>query len=326
MNTPISLSAAPVSPGLARMQAQLKRELGIVADILSEQYVTEVILNPDGRLWVEKLGQPMTVVGVLDEVQSTKLLRTIANMVEMPLNDRTPTIACSLPLDGSRFQGWLPPVVDRPAFNIRKPASMVFTLDQYVEKGVVSAAQADYLREAIIARKNIIVAGGTGSGKTTFCNAVLDAMAKLDSNTRVFIIEDTRELQCNIPNKASTLTAKEIGIDMHYLLVTALRARPDRILVGEVRDGAALALIDAWGTGHPGGIATLHANSALQTLRRIESLVRMANVPADPETIAETVNVVAYIQKTPEGRKLTSLLEVEGYDHAARKYIAREAI
>lgn len=313
-----------MSIGLIRQQALLKRELGLVAEVLFEPFVTEILLNPDGRLWVEKLGKPMEIIGSLDEVQATKLLRVISSMVEMPLNEKHPSISCSLPIDGSRFQGWMPPLVDRPAFNIRKPASTVFTMDQYVAQGVVQQVQADYLAQAILDRKNIIVAGGTGSGKTTFCNAVLDTMAKVDPNTRVFIIEDTRELQCSVLNKSSTLTAREIGVDMHYLLVTALRARPDRILVGEVRDGACLALVDAWGTGHPGGVATLHANSSIQTLRRMESLIRMAGVPADPEMLAESVNLVAYIQKTPQGRKLTSLLEVQGYDHVTKKYITRE--
>ena len=318
--TPQSLN--PV--GASRAHAQLRRELGIVADLLFEPNVTEVMLNPDGRLWMEKLGQPIVEVGALDEVQATKLLRTVANMVGMALNEHSPTIACSLPLDGSRFQGWMPPVVQRPGFNIRKPASLVFPLEIYVENNVVKPHQAKFLEEAVLARKNIVVAGGTGSGKTTFCNAVLDTMAKVDPTTRVFIIEDTRELQCNIANKFSTLTVRERGIDMHHLLFTALRARPDRILVGEVRDGAALALIDAWGTGHPGGVATLHANTAERVLRRLEAMVRMANVPPDPETIADAVNVVAYIERTPEGRRLTSLIEVQGYDRAEGKYITRE--
>ena len=161
-------------------------------------------------------------------------------------------------------------MVAAPAFAIRKPAVAVFNLDDYVEAGIMLPEQAVLLRQAVEQRRNVLVAGGTSSGKTTLVNALLAEVAK--TSDRVILIEDTRELQCQAQNLVA-LRTKDSVASLSDLVRSSLRLRPDRIPIGEVRGSEALDLLKAWGTGHPGGIGTIHAGSALGALRRLEQLI-----------------------------------------------------
>ena len=195
-----------------------------------------------------------------------------------------PRVSAELPETGERFEGLLPPVVAAPAFAIRKPAVAVFTLDDYVTAGVVGKEQAAILRAAVATRKNILVAGGTSTGKTTLVNALLAEVAK--TSDRVILIEDTRELQRAAPNLVS-LRTKDGAATLSDLVRSSLRLRPDRIPVGEVRGaGGAGSSEKAWGTGHPGGVGTIHAGSALGALRRLEQLIQEAVVTVPRALIA----------------------------------------
>ena len=199
-------------------------------------------------------------------------------------------------------------------FAIRKKASAVFTLDQYVEHGILSCAHAEVLRECVHAHKNILVIGGTGSGKTTLVNALVFEMVAQNAAERFVTIEDTAELQCSAPNKVQYYTSATTSLT--DLVKGTLRMRPDRILVGEVRDGAALDLLDVWNTGHEGGVATLHANNARAGLTRLRSLItRNKAAPAEIESlIGEAVHVVAHIARTPDkGRRVLEILAIDGY-------------
>jgi type IV secretion system protein VirB11 len=200
-------------------------------------------------------------------------------------------------------------VVAAPAFAIRKPAVAVFTLDEYVAAGIMSAQQAEVLRQGVASRANILVAGGTSTGKTTLTNALLAEVAK--TSDRVVIIEDTRELQCAAPNLVAMRTKDGVA-SLSDLVRSSLRLRPDRIPVGEVRGAEALDLLKAWGTGHPGGVGTIHAGSAIGALRRMEQLIQEAVVTVPRALIAETIDLVAVLSGRGSARRLSELASVEG--------------
>jgi type IV secretion system protein TrbB len=173
----------------------------------------------------------------------------------------------------------------------------------------MTVEQAEFLRKAVAQRLNVLVAGGTSTGKTTLVNALLAEVAK--SPDRVVLIEDTRELQCKAPNLVALRTRDGVA-SLSDLVRSSLRLRPDRIPVGEVRGAEALDLLKAWGTGHPGGIGTIHAGSALGALRRLEQLVQEAVVTVPRALIAETINVIAVLTGRGASRRLTELAVVEG--------------
>ena len=295
-----------------RLTRKLTSELGAtVVQALEDPDVIEVILNPDGSLWKDTLSSGMTEIGEMNDGQARNLLNTIAHMLGIVVTKESPIVEGELPLDGSRFEGLFPPVVPSPTFTIRKKASLVFTLDDYVEQGGLTTEQRDLLISAVKGKKNILVVGGTGSGKTTLSNAVLRAISEHTPADRIVIMEDTLELQCSCKNKVM-LRASQYTT-MRQLLRATMRLRPDRVVVGEVRGPEALDLLKAWSTGHPGGLCTVHANSALEGLYRLESLVQEANVPPDPGLIGRAVDLSIFIQKTPTGRKVTEVVEVEGF-------------
>lgn len=272
-----------------------------VRDFMADDSIIEVMCNPDGKLWVERLGEGMADSGkVLDPARAMSLLRLVASNHGTQVTEQSPSLAAVLPVSGARFQGLLPPVVSAPSFTIRKKAKKIFSLCEYVEQGVLTQKQALQLKEAFGAKKNILIAGGTGSGKTTLANAILDSV--MDSNERFVLIEDVEELQCSSPNQLRFLVNHDIGYTAQKALKDTLRCRPDRIIVGEVRDGSALDLLKAWNTGHNGGIATIHANSAKMALKRLESLVQEAVITVPHELISEAIDMVVFIERTPKGR------------------------
>ncbi len=221
----------------------------------------------------------------------------------------SPRVSAELPESGERFEGLVPPVVAAPCFAIRRPAVAVFTLDDYVAAGVMASGHAALLRGAVRDRKNILVAGGTSTGKTTLVNALLAEVAK--TGDRVVLIEDTRELQCAAPNLVA-LRTKDGAVSLSDLVRSSLRLRPDRIPIGEVRGAEALDLLKAWGTGHPGGVGTLHAGSAIGALRRLEQLVQEAVVTVPRALIAETIDLIAVLAGRGAARRLAELATVEG--------------
>jgi type IV secretion system protein VirB11 len=249
----------------------------------------------------------------LSPADGERIVRLLAHHVGVEAHDRSPRVSAELPGSGERFEGLLPPIVTAPAFAIRKPAVAVFTLEDYVAAGIMGQYQAEALRAAVRQRANILVAGGTGTGKTTLTNALLAEVAK--TGDRVVLIEDMRELQCAAPNLVALRTRDGVTT-MADLVRSSLRLRPDRIPVGEVRGAEALDLLKAWGTGHPGGVGTIHAGSALGALRRLEQLIQEAVVTVPRALIAETVDLVAVLQRQGNGRRLSELARVEGLDDA----------
>ena len=308
----------------ARQAEALRRALGAqILGFLDDPEVVEVMLNPDGTLWIDRLGVGMERVGEVSAVQSLTIVNTIAAMLDTVVTAERPILECELPLDGSRFEALIPPLVERASFALRKKALLVFTLEDYVAKGIMTKAQKQAIEEAVSGRQNILVSGGTGSGKTTAANAILDAVARLDGDHRVVVIEDTRELQVNAENVVFLRTSD--NTDMTRLLRATMRLRPDRIVVGEVRDGSALALLKAWNTGHPGGVGTVHANDASAALIRIGQLIQEAGVPPNPELIAEAVNVIVSIKRTATGRTVEEVIAVRGWSASGGFHVERLA-
>lgn len=302
-----SLQSEAISRG-ARM---LRSALGLaIARYLEDDAIVEVMLNPDGRLWVDRLSSGLTDTGEqLSAADGERIIRLVAHHVGAEVHAAAPRISAELPETGERFEGLLPPVVTAPAFAIRKPAVAVFTLDDYARVGIMTADHAAALRQAVASRKNILVAGGTSTGKTTLTNALLAEVAK--TSDRVVLIEDTRELQCKAPNLVA-LRTKDGVVSLSDLVRSSLRLRPDRIPIGEVRGAEALDLLKAWGTGHPGGIGTIHAGTALGALRRLEQLIQEAVMTVPRALIAETINVVAVLSGRGAERRLAELARVNG--------------
>lgn len=297
-----------------RAREKLRRDMGaIMIDALADPRTVEIVLNADGRLWLERLGERLRVIGSVTPSRAEAIIKTVAGFHDKEITRLSPTIEAELPIDGSRFAGQLPPVVTAPTFAIRKRAVAIFTLADYVASGIMSAEQCELLETAICAHRNILVIGGTGSGKTTLVNAIIGGMVAADPAERLVIIEDTGEIQCPAENFVQYHTTPEVS--MTALLRTTLRMRPDRILVGEVRGPEALDLLMAWNTGHAGGAATLHANDAKAGLTRLAMLISMrADSPRPIEPlIAEAVHLIVHISRTPDGRRVESLLEVQGW-------------
>ena len=306
------MSVVPIrSEAASRGARMLRTALGPgIALWLDDPAVIEVMLNPDGKLWIDRLGEGVSDTGdTMAAADGERIIRLVAHHVGVEVHSGAPRVSAELPESGERFEGLLPPVVAAPSFAIRKPAVAVFTLADYVAAGIMSAGQAETLRIAVASRQNILVAGGTSTGKTTLTNALLAEIAK--TGDRVVLIEDTRELQCTAPNLVA-LRTKDGVATLSDLVRSALRLRPDRIPIGEVRGAEALDLLKAWGTGHPGGVGTIHAGSAIGTLRRMEQLIQEAVVTVPRALIAETINIIAVLVRDGTGRRLAELVRVEG--------------
>ncbi|HEX9275536.1 MAG TPA: P-type conjugative transfer ATPase TrbB [Casimicrobiaceae bacterium] len=295
---------------ISRGARMLRTALGpAIAAWLEDPGVVEVMLNPDGRLWVDRLTEGLIDTGErLAAADGERIVRLVAHHVGTEVHSAAPRVSAELPETGERFEGLLPPVVAAPAFAIRKPAVAVFTLDDYVAAGIMSADEADVLRRAVERRRNVLVAGGTSTGKTTLVNALLAEVAK--TTDRVVLIEDTRELQCKTPNLVA-LRTKDGVASLSDLVRSSLRLRPDRIPIGEVRGAEALDLLKAWGTGHPGGIGTIHAGSALGALRRLEQLIQEAVVTVPRALIVETIDLIAVLAGRGPERRLAELAAIE---------------
>lgn len=295
-----------------RLENSLRDALGqIIIEALEDPLVVEVMLNPDGKIFIERIGAGMDVAGDMSSHDAETVIGKVAHALKTEVDLERPIISGELPLGGHRFEGLLPPASPRPMFTIRKKASMAIRLDKYVADGIMTPAQVEAIRDAIKARHNIVISGGTGTGKTTLTNAIIAELVDVTPDHRLVILEDTAEIQCAAENHVILHTTDTV--DMGRLLKSTMRLRPDRIIVGEVRDGAALTLLKAWNTGHPGGIATVHANSAQAALTRLAQLIAEVSTQPMPEIIAEAVNLIVSIERTPKGRVVREILRVNGF-------------
>lgn len=299
------------SEATSRGARMLRTALGpAISKFLEDPTIVEVMLNPDGHLWIDRLSEGLADTAErLPPADGERIIRLMAHHVGVEVHAGAPRVSAELPGTGERFEGLLPPIVTAPTFAIRKLAVAVFTLDDYVTAGILTTQQATVLRSAVASRLNILIAGGTSTGKTTLTNALLAEVSK--TTDRVVLIEDTRELQCAAPNLVA-LRTKDGVASLADLVRSSLRLRPDRIPIGEVRGSEALDLLKAWGTGHPGGIGTIHAGSAVGALRRMEQLIQEAVVTVPRALIGETIDLIAVLTGRGSARTLTELARVEG--------------
>lgn len=310
------MKAAPrtmTAKSLDRRIQMLRTAMGpLIAAALEDPDVVEVMLNPDRTLWVDRLSSGRAPMGVeLSEADGERIIRLVAAHVGAEVHRGQPLLSAELPETGERFEGILPPAAPGPAFALRKRAIGVIPLERYVTDGMMTSAQADFLVRAVRERQNILIAGATSSGKTTLANALLAEIAA--TGDRVLVLEDTVELQCAARDHVPLRTRAGV-VSMTELVRSSMRLRPDRVVVGEVRGPEALDLIKVWGTGHPGGIATIHAGSALGALLRLEQLILEVAVNPPRALIAEAVNVVIHIGGRGRKRRIEGIARVVGFD------------
>jgi type IV secretion system protein TrbB len=296
-----------------RRRQMLRTAFGpTIAAALSDPAVLEVMVNPDGKLWIDRAGSGRADTGMrVGATEAERIIRLVAAHVRRDVHGRAPIVSAELPDTGERFEGLMPPVAAAPCFSIRKPAEVVFRLSDYVAAKIMTPPQAAALAEAVRARRNIVVVGGTSSGKTTLVNALLAELA--DLGERVIILEDTRELRCAATDCVALRTKPGVA-SLADLVRSTLRLRPDRIIVGEVRGPEALDMLKAWNTGHPGGITTVHANSAVMALYRLEQLIQEAVVTVPRDLLSTTIDVVVFIDGRGNDRRIASMHELTGLD------------
>lgn len=299
---------------LKRNAHRLNQALGPkLNDALGDPKINEIMLNPDGRLFFEIFKEGMCEAGFMDEGQSITLIRTAASILNQDLDRDRPIVSGELPYDGSRFEALLPPLSKAPCFCIRKHNAQNSSLIDLLHEGLLNKKQLQVLTTALIQRKSLLIAGATGCGKTTLINALLNELSNLNPQERVILIEDTRELNLSLKNQVSLLSNNKTS--MCDLLRSTLRMRPDRLVIGEVRGSEALYLIDALSTGHQGGIASIHAGSLSQSLKRLGLLIsRHPSCPKFIEpTIAEALDFIVLLKNHPY-RHIESIARVEGFD------------
>lgn len=301
-----------------RLLEGLRHSCGpLFMDALENPAVIEIMLNPDGSLWIEKYGQDHDRIGVIPVAQGRLILSQVASGLNLTVNEKNPIVEGEFPLDGSRFEGTFPPIVGPgPSLSLRKKASRVFTLEEYAAAGSITTRAIDIIEDAVRRRLNIVVVGGTSSGKTTFVNAVIDAIFRLTPSHRLLILEDTAELQSQSPNTVFLRTSVLAEVDMRKLAKVSMRYAPKRILVGEVRDSAALEMLKLWNTGHPGGVSTFHADSAEEALPRLEELVEEAGLGPKQKLIGRAVDLAVYMEKTSDNRRrISSIVKVNKFNN-----------
>jgi len=302
-----------MSEAARRRFDMLKTALGSISEYLDSETITEVMLNPNGTIWVNEIGKGMYKTDItLNNDAADRIIRLIATAAGMEITQSDPSLAAKLPHWGARVQASIPPYsVDGPTFNFRMPARKIYTLDEYVESEIMTQAQANILKQAIKNKENILVSGGTGSGKTTLTNALLNEIA--GSNDRVIMIEDNLELQCPVENLVRKLVNPP-ELTLSKAIFDSLREYPTRIIVGEVRDRSAYDLISIWNTGHPGNICTLHADSAEDSLERLNRLAQQEQPHFDfKNEIGKAVGACVHLKEDAlclPGRRVTKVIEV----------------
>lgn len=297
---------------LPRLIRKLQDALGDhLCVALDDPNVVEIMLNPDGKLFIERLGHGISAAGEMSNAAAEIVIGSVAHVLASKVDEERPIVSGELPIGGHRFEGLLPPIVSGPSFTIRRRASRLIPLDEYVSKKIMTTDHASVIRNAIKSRLNIVVSGGTGSGKTTLANAIIAEIVDHWPDDRLVILEDTAEIQCAAINSVALHTSD--GVDMARLLKSTMRLRPDRIIVGEVRDGAALTLLKAWNTGHPGGLCTIHSNTAKSALQRLEQLTAEVSQQPMQAVIGDAVDLIISIERMPKGRRVSEILHVSRF-------------
>lgn len=300
-----------------RIAVSLKRQLGEFAQYVGALGVTDMMLNPDGNVWVHRAGRGKEMVGQMAPAAAEAFIGTVASTVRGAVTRDNPILECELPavapFNGARIEALIRPMVAAPSFAIRFKATAIYSLDDYVRDGIMTPAQRAILWDAAVRRLNVLVSGGTGAGKTTLLNGTILDFSLASPLHRFCVMEDATELQCTAPDAVIMRTSDTVSLQR--LLKAAMRLAPDRIIIGEVRGSEALALLKAWNTGHDGGASTVHASNARSALVRLEQLIQEVSLASQREQIAEAVNLIVHIGKVREapGRRVQEIVAVHGY-------------
>ena len=326
MNAHKRFQDRPLDPRIKQLEQECA---GPILDAISDEAITEIMLNPDGVLWVEDHIHGMREFGIVPAEQAERIIRKVAGIKGMTANGDSPILECEFPLNQSRFEAILPPIVEAPSFTLRKKAKLIYTFTDYIDKQALTALQAQAIRTAIFERKNILICGGPGTGKTTFTNACIHALTEIiDHCERLLILEDVEELQCSAKNvlRMTTNLLLAVPIDLQKLVYVAMRSRPDRIIIGEVRDKAMLYLMKAWNTGCPGGIATIHANDTHAAIERCLSLAEEAGVIKPISLLLETIQVIVSVERNNKTmkRRIKNVSLLTGYNHESGTFLFKE--
>jgi type IV secretion system protein TrbB len=292
---------------------------------LDDPAVTDVMLNDDGTLYEDRAGAGMSMIGRMHSDDAMAVINLVASTAGEIVNRKNPVFEGELPIRGARFIAFVPPIVARPSFSIRLPATKVFSFDDYVAARIMTRKQADVIEDAIWQEQNILVSGGTKSGKTTLLNAVFLALSEIYPRKRVCLIEEIVELQVQQPNVLRLRTGA--NVDQQDLLRRLMRCRPDIIGFGEVRDKAAVQLMYAANTGHGAIISTTHANTPRSAPQRIEDLSAAALPPGDSlrRQVAASLGIIvgmsridpADLKEGEPERRVTEIIKVEGVENGA---------
>lgn len=305
-----------------RLLEKLTREIrGPIQTALSDKQVMEIVCNADGGVWQLDNRNAWTKIDQISQAKADSILSTVAALTDNIINHKNPQLQCAFPIDGSRLQGLSPPAVKSPIFDIRKHSKVIFSIEDYVEANIISSLQAEIISQAVIERKNILISGGTCSGKTTLAKTIIELANKLGaSDERFVIIEDTKELHCNAKN------AVAIHAYTRDLLSTftqaAMRLRPDRVILGEVRGREAYDLMYLLNSGHPGSFTTIHANNARLALHKFLMLARESGEDVHPQRVVECFDIVISIKRTECGIRVQEIKKVLGY--AGSDFIVEE--
>lgn len=277
-----------------------------IISLFDDERITDIEVNPDSMIFVHYVDGSSEYIDLKVDSKSIAAVAAImAAELQNDVSEDNPSVAAVWPDPALRIHIILPPAVKAPCMVIRRPSSMVFTLEELVDSGTCTTSEVKKIRDLIIKRKNIIVSGETGSGKTTLLNTLL---AEIPTKDRLYIVEDTRELICKAPNQVSILTGNKYSA--RQAIKDSLRFRPDRIIVGEVRDGAALDLLEAWNTGHPGGLCSIHANSPNTVKLRLKSLIQQVSISPQEDLINTTVDAIIQMTLCSDGiRRITEIKE-----------------
>lgn len=288
-----------LSESKIRLYEKLNTDLASIDCLLQDKTIHEIMLNPDGQLWVDT-ADGLFHQSHLTSHQVLSIINGVAgihNRVVTPIN---PSLEATLPfyknMQGERFTAQIPPIVKAPCFTIRKKSENIFSLTDYIATGRLTIKQKEVLKSLINKRKNILICGGPATGKTTFTNALIQAAVQENATERYVVLEDLAELQCSAVNKVMMLTSD--NNTMTHLLRAAMRMRPDRILIGEVRGKEALDMLKAWNTGCPGGICTVHANGAIEAIQRIIDLTMEGDLREPPiHLISHTIDAIVSVKR-----------------------------
>ncbi len=297
-----------------------------IEDLILDTEISEIMVNGPDRVFIERRGFVQAVAGVTLSPKSLEVaVKNIARRLGDDISEEKPILDSRLP-DGSRVAAVMPPCsLNGVILTIRKFSTTRFGVDDLIAAGTLTPEVASQLRKAVLDRQNILIAGGTGTGKTTLLNAIANF---IPDHERVLVIEDTAEIRIHPPNLVRFESRREQSgfpaVTIRDLLKASLRHRPDRILLGEIRGAEAFDLLQLLNTGHSGTISTVHANSTLQAISRFTSCVLQSGVElpyrAIKTNIADSLNLLVHIERRPGQRYVSEVMRISGYEPEADRY------